>query len=83
MPLPLDFATPSPSSTPQVNPDLVTPGPFGFVIIALLAVIVVFLVIDMQRRIRRGRVRADIQEELDAEAAERAGDGPDEGNPRA
>ena len=35
--------------------------------IALLAVAVVVLVWDMMRRIRRGRVRADINEELRAE----------------
>lgn len=78
MPLPLDLTTPSPSATIAVNPDLVTPGPFGFAIIALLAVVVVFLVIDMQRRIRRGRVRADIQDELDAEAAERGSIQPED-----
>ncbi len=60
-----DFTTPSPVQT--VDPALVTPGPAGFVVIALLAVAVVALVIDMMRRIRRGRVRADINEVLDAE----------------
>ena len=58
-------ATPAPEQT--VDPTLVTPGPAGFVVIALLALIVVALVWDMMRRIRRGRVRADIREELDAE----------------
>lgn len=52
----------------QVDPSLVTPGPWGFAAIALLAVAVIFLVGDMLRRIRRGRVRADINEELEAEA---------------
>ena len=59
-------ATPTPTPT-QVDPELVTPGVWGFVITALVALAVVFLVWDMMRRIRRGRVRADIQEELDAE----------------
>ena len=59
-------ATPSPTQT-QVDPELVTPGVWGFVITALVALAVVFLVWDMMRRIRRGRVRADIREELDAE----------------
>ena len=59
-------ATPSPTPT-QVDPELVTPGVWGFVITALVALAVVFLVWDMMRRIRRGRVRADIREELDAE----------------
>ena len=60
-------ATPTPTPTPQVDPDLVTPGVWGFVITALVAVAVIFLVWDMMRRIRRGRVRADIDEQLQAE----------------
>lgn len=58
----------APTPTPtQVDPELVTPGIWGFAITAFVALAVVFLVWDMMRRIRRGRVRADIQEELDAE----------------
>lgn len=57
--------TPTPEET--VDPVLVTPGPAGFVVIALLSLAVVALVWDMMRRIRRGRVRADINEELDAQ----------------
>lgn len=61
--------TPVPSPTPVPPPaDLVTPGPWGFVAIAFVALAVVALVFDMMRRIRRGRVRADIRAELDAEA---------------
>lgn len=61
-------STPVPSPSDMVDPDLVTPGPWGFLVIALLAVVVILLISDMMRRIRRGRVRADIREELDAEA---------------
>ena len=60
-------ATATPTPEPTVDPTLVTPGPWGFVVIALLALAVVALVWDMMRRIRRGRVRADINEELEAE----------------
>lgn len=60
-------ATTTPIPEPTVDPVLVTPGPVGFVVIALLSFAVVALVWDMMRRIRRGRVRADINEELDAE----------------
>lgn len=71
--------TPSPSMT--VDPDAVTPGFVGFVAIALVALVVVFLIIDMLRRIRRAGYRADINEQLDAEAqastAERASDADD------
>ena len=74
------LATPSPSMT--VDPDAVTPGFVGFVAIALVALVVVFLIIDMLRRIRRAGYRADINEQLDAEAqastAERASDVDDQ-----
>jgi flagellar biosynthesis/type III secretory pathway M-ring protein FliF/YscJ len=61
-------ATPTPTPTvPEVDPELVTPGVTGFLITAFIALAVIVLVWDMMRRIRRGRVRADIQEELDAE----------------
>ncbi|TDN92409.1 hypothetical protein [Microbacterium sp. BK668] len=59
--------TPSPTSGP--DPELVTPGPWGFVAIAFLAFAVVFLIWDMMRRIRRARFRSEIDEELDAEEA--------------
>jgi hypothetical protein len=52
-----------------VNPDDVTPGVVGFIAIFLIAVAVVFLVIDMTRRIRRVRYRAEIAAKLDAEQA--------------
>lgn len=58
--------TPSPSPTAP-PPELVTPGPWGFAVIAFIALAVVVLIWDMMRRVRRGRVRADIREELDAE----------------
>lgn len=76
--------TPTPTPTQQVDPDLVTPGPWGFAIIVFIAVAVIFLVWDMMRRIRRGRVRADLDELLAAEEAERAReetDGDDRGRP--
>ncbi|AZS37311.1 hypothetical protein CVS47_01945 [Microbacterium lemovicicum] len=63
--------TPSPEQT--VDPVLVTPGPWGFVAIAFLTLAVIALIWDMLRRIRRGRYRAEVNEELDAEEqAERA-----------
>jgi hypothetical protein len=68
MRIPMVTATPVPSPSSTVDPNLVTPGPWGFLVIALLAVAVILLITDMMRRIRRGRVRADIRDELDAEA---------------
>jgi hypothetical protein len=78
-------ATPSPTGG-TVDPDLVTPGPWGFLIIALVSVAVIALVWDMQRRIRRGRYREEVREQLDAEeqaaaqgdAASRASDTDDQ-----
>ena len=65
----------TPSPAPTVDPDLVTPGPWGFAAIVFIALAVVFLVWDMQRRIRRTRYRDEINDELDAEeAAERQGE---------
>lgn len=61
-------ATPTPTPVP-VDPDLVTPGPWGFVVFAFLGVVVILLVWDMLRRIRRARYREEINQELDAEAA--------------
>ncbi|MDQ1555149.1 MAG: hypothetical protein QOI02_151, partial [Actinomycetota bacterium] len=67
--------TPSPAPTPpgyDGNADLVTPGVVGFIAIFLIAVITVFLLIDMNRRIRRTRYREEIRDRL-AEEAEQAG----------
>lgn len=58
---------PTPSPTPAVDPQLVTPGPAGFAIMAFIALVVVLLIWDMQRRIRRARYREEVRAELDAE----------------
>ena len=70
-------ATPVPTPS-QVDPNLVTPGPWGFVVIAFVAVAVILLVWDMMRRIRRGRVRADLREELEATREPSASDDDDD-----
>ncbi|MGZ0710396.1 hypothetical protein ACWPKO_18870 (plasmid) [Coraliomargarita sp. W4R53] len=70
----VNFSTTVPTPTPTIDPDTVTPGPEGFLVIALLTLAVILLVADMMRRIRRGRVRADINEELDAEQSRLAAD---------
>jgi len=63
----LAAATPTPTPS-SVDPNLVTPGPWGFVVFAFLALVVVLLVWDMVRRIRRARYREEVNQELDAEA---------------
>ncbi len=60
--------TPSPSGTPAIDPNLVTPGPWGFAVVAVIAVATVLLVWDMLRRVRRARYRLQVREDLDAEA---------------
>ena len=63
---------PTPSPTMTVDPESVTPGVIGFAAMALIAIVVVFLIIDMLRRIRRAGYRADVNEQLDAEAQAQA-----------
>lgn len=59
--------TPLPTPSMTVDPTLVTPGPAGFAAIAVLGIVVVLLVIDMQRRIRKVRYRSEIEAKLDEE----------------
>jgi hypothetical protein len=66
-------ATPSPSPTSSVPDVDVTPGVAGFIAIAVVAIVTILLVIDMTRRIRRTRYRAEIRERLEAEANGTAG----------
>lgn len=61
-------ATPSPSPTSTVPDVDVTPGVAGFIAIAVVAIVTILLVVDMTRRIRRTRYRAEIRERLEAEA---------------
>lgn len=68
----LAAAAPTPSPTPSIPAaDVTTPGPWGFVAFFGVAVVVLLLIIDMTRRIRRVRYRAEINEKLDAEQAQR------------
>ena len=53
------------------DPESVTPGPIGFAAILFVAIAVVLLGFDMVRRVRRTRYRAEIQERLQQEMAER------------
>ncbi|MDP3207557.1 MAG: hypothetical protein Q8M65_00270 [Rhodoglobus sp.] len=63
--------TPVPEFTGDAN--LVTPGVIGFVVTFFIALATVLLVIDMTRRIRRVRYRAEVAEQLEAERAAAAG----------
>lgn len=69
----------SPSPTPTTPPpEAVTPGVAGFLAIAVVAVVIVLLAIDMLRRIRRAQYRSDVNEMLDAEEAAARGERADE-----
>jgi hypothetical protein len=68
----LAAATPGPVPTPTsslTNDDLVTPGWEGFSVVFLIGVIVILLVLDLVRRLRKLNYRAEIREKLEAEAA--------------
>ena len=68
----LAAAAPTPSPTPSIPAaDITTPGPWGFIAFFGVAVVVLLLIIDMTRRIRRVRYRAEVNEKLDAEQAQR------------
>ncbi|WGD36848.1 hypothetical protein [Lysinibacter sp. HNR] len=54
---------------PGFDSDNVTPGVVGFVATAFIAVMAILLAIDMARRVRRVRYRAEIDAMLDAESS--------------
>ena len=66
---------PSPSLRPGLDQDQVTPGLLGFVLTAFIVILTAFLIVDMVRRIRRVRYRAQVEEER--AAAEAAGQDDD------
>ena len=55
----------------QFDPNKVSPGVGGFLVVALLAIALFFLGFDLVRRLRRAKYRAEIHEELAVEIAER------------
>jgi capsular polysaccharide biosynthesis protein len=52
----------------EVDPNSVTPGVIGFLATLFVAMGVVVIIVDMTRRVRRVRYRAEIVEKLDREA---------------
>jgi hypothetical protein len=73
---------PSPSLRPGLSQDQVTPGLLGFLLTAFIVVLTAVLIVDMVRRIRRVRYRAQVEEERQAaaEAADIARDDAANGN---
>ncbi len=74
----LDDHTPPPIPAFEGDVNLVTPGVVGFIVTFLIAVATVFLVLDMVRRVRRVRYRAEVRQQLDEERA--TGEGLGEGS---
>jgi hypothetical protein len=68
-------------STP--DPDTVTPGVWGFLAIAFVAIATILLVLDMLRRVRRTRYRGEVREQLERERAAAEADGSTDGPPKA
>ena len=73
--------TPTPMPAYEGDPNLITPGVFGFIAIFLVALATVFLLLDMNRRIRRTKYRVEVRERLDEErrdgSAENRGSTPE------
>jgi hypothetical protein len=67
--------TPSPSPTSKVPDAAVTPGVWGFVVTAAIGIVVILLVLDMIRRLRRVNYRAEVRERIAAEQAAETSDG--------
>lgn len=69
--------TPSgdPTLKPGLDPASVTPGTLGFLATLFVVVLVIFLIRDMVKRIRRVRYAAEV-EEARARRRETAGDDP-------
>lgn len=65
---------PSPSLRPGLSQDQVTPGLLGFLLTAFIVVLTTLLIVDMVRRIRRVRYRAQVEEERAAAEANRQSD---------
>ncbi|WP_175414093.1 hypothetical protein [Agrococcus sp. SGAir0287] len=61
------------------DPDSVTPGVIGFVATAVVAVIVCFLLFDMNRRVRRVRYREEVRAQIAAEQADADAEAPRDG----
>jgi len=57
----------------EVDPVLVTPGVVGFVVTFAVAIGALLLILDMVKRVRRVRYRAEIAEMLDREEQDAKG----------
>jgi hypothetical protein len=67
---PLAVPAPTPFPAYTGNPNLITPGVWGFIAILVVAILTILLIVDMTRRIRRSRYREEIRIKLEEEQAE-------------
>jgi flagellar biosynthesis/type III secretory pathway M-ring protein FliF/YscJ len=89
----LSQTPPSPEGTlrPGLSEDQITPGTWGFLLTAFVVVLTILLIVDMVRRLRRVRYRAQVEEAREAErepekaepAREEAERAPEKGEPEA
>lgn len=56
------------------DPNQVTPGVIGFAVTAIVAIVIMLLMYDFNRRVRRINDRADVKARIDAEVAAREGE---------
>ena len=64
----------TPTPDPDFDPNTVTPGVVGFIVVFLIGAATLLLGFDLVRRIRRTTYRAEITARLEAEIAERDAD---------
>lgn len=57
------------------DPNQVTPGVIGFAVTAIVAIAIMLLMYDFNRRVRRINDRADVKARIDAELAAREAEG--------
>ena len=61
---------PTPNETTDPANTFYSPGTVGFLAVAFISGAAILIILDMVRRVRRVRYRAEIQEKLAAEAAD-------------
>ena len=64
----------TPTPDPDFDPNTVTPGVVGFIVVFLIGAATLLLGFDLVRRIRRTTYRAEITARFEAEIAERDAD---------
>ncbi|MDP9883278.1 hypothetical protein J2W21_000768 [Sinomonas atrocyanea] len=79
--------SPSGSLRPGLSEDMITPGNWGFAATAFVVLLTIFLIIDMVRRLRRMRYRAQVEESRggaeETGAGERSEPSPEDSDPQA